>query len=363
MHTFKCPRSNGQFINPEDRHSYFECQNFIAALIDCPREPLRHRTGYQKHIHRRRQVFDGERCADYRAVRQAPDQDFECPETDGYYADPRNPNYFYICRGGDPQHQQCPVDSRFNETLKRCVEAPAQPVPDIAPLGRPGLPYCPPDSTYDPTTGRCRTEDLIEPISRPVAVDAQPFTRCPSGSTYDPPSGRCVQELLVDPIERDRVVDTGTTTRCPTGSTYDPSSGRCQVITLVDPIREQVLETERVRECPPGYQYDRSIRECRRVVQVDPIGYCPSGQHWDAYRRVCIPNQPIDRRYRRNGRVELEDGVNIIVDTWNELDWKWERNLNGEKILPERNGWVDWNVRPWERRGGYQGNYAGRNGE
>jgi hypothetical protein len=51
---------------------------------------------------------DNEDCHDHHITTPAP-VDFDCPEENGYFGDPKNCIYYYICSVGVPRRQKCDV--------------------------------------------------------------------------------------------------------------------------------------------------------------------------------------------------------------------------------------------------------------
>ena len=217
----------------------------------------------------------------------------------------------------------CPGGSLFSESQGGCVNSPSDNDPATYPIrnqvlepargdsplevGQPGAQgrlQCPTDTVYDSRVGQCRREIFADPIRR-APLQPQVTTSCPEGFTYDPNRGQCFRETVVDPIQVNSPLEVRPS--CQAGYTYDSARERCVREILVDPINNQP-------RCGAGYEYDESVRRC------EPVG-----------------------RYRRNGRVEMEDGINgaVIVDTWNERQWRWDRNPNGNRILPDVNNWMD----------------------
>jgi hypothetical protein len=103
---FECPQKNGYFKDPSDPHKFYECNDGKPFEFTCP-ESL---------------VFDESKIAcafdGYSVITQKPSAD--CGGKTGLFKDPSNPHQFHECVSGQMVTFTCPESLIFDETRSSC---------------------------------------------------------------------------------------------------------------------------------------------------------------------------------------------------------------------------------------------------
>ena len=199
---------------------------------------------------------------------------------------------------------------------------------------------CPPGTSYDPSTGVCRSEES-QPIINGKNIERHLVpsedVTCPSGYIYDMSMNKCRSRDFTNPITNNGAHPT---IRCPSGYTYVPSLGKCHSISYINGITtyEAMAARKYSNGCPTGYTFVTLLRKCMRTSYVEPYRrsreverpryICPPGYDYMASINRCRRLTSVPPLSRHSGRIHQGNPFkssnyngNLVVNTGYELPW------------------------------------------
>ena len=178
---FDCPTSNGLFPNPVDCHSFYQCSNGHAYLMDCPANlefnPVLQVCDWPENAGCSINTSPNPTTHKPTTTKPStpqPSPNFTCP-SDGLFPNPLDCHTFYHCSNGYAYLKDCPANLEFNPVLLVCdwpenagCNGKSTPRPNPTPTN-------PPPSDFD-----CPTSNGLFPNP----VDCHSFYQCSNGHAY-----------------------------------------------------------------------------------------------------------------------------------------------------------------------------------
>ena len=261
---FDCPTSNGLFPNPKDCHTFYQCSNGNAYLMDCPSN---------LEFNPVLQVCDWPEnagCSVKPTQKPTPKpttptpSGFDCPTSNGLFPNPKDCHTFYHCSNGYAYLKDCPANLEFNPVLLVCDW------PEKA--GCNGKTTIPPPTTK-PTTTRAPS-DFDCPTSSglfPNPKDCHTFYHCSNGYAYlkDCPANLEFNPVLLVCDWPEKAGCNGKTTTPPPTTkpttTRSPSDFDCPTSSGLFPNPK---DCHTFYHCSNGYAY---LKDCPANLEFNPV--------------------------------------------------------------------------------------------
>ncbi|XP_054158483.1 uncharacterized protein LOC128956792 [Oppia nitens] len=317
---FECP-NDGRFADPESRTHYIVCEEDEATVYRCPLVSFEHDRLRQWY-----EIYNTKHCV----------TPFECPEIDGTYKLTRGGGrVYYKCVNNKPVEHECQSGDTWDgsQCIGHGFQCPRDGIfsdPDARNFyilcynGRPTRHPCPDGQEF---VGRLCTD--VRPRPRPFI--------CPGDGRYvDPESPRsyyvCLRGLASHYSCSDRYLFDGTTCvsqsasgdfRCPQsyGRFVNPyNSSEYYQCTYGRPL---------LHKCSSGSHFvgDRCVHHGRPVNIVDPDNRHSASEDVDRHRHQHHPHDRFRVLQHTRDLVKFEFNNFIITDRFDEVAWKWNREI------------------------------------
>ena len=254
--SFDCPTSNGLFPNPKDCHTFYQCSNGNAYLMDCPSN---------LEFNPVLQVCDWPEnagCSAKTTQKPTPKpttptpSSFDCPTSNGLFPNPKDCHTFYQCSNGNAYLMDCPSNLEFNPVLQVC-DWPENAGCSVKPTQKP----TPKPTTPTPSGFDCPTSNGLFPNPK----DCHSFYQCSNGHAY---LMDCPSNLEFNPVLQ--VCDWPQNAGCsvkptPKPTTPTPSSFDCPTSNGLFPNPK---DCHSFYHCSNGHAY---LKDCPANLEFNPV--------------------------------------------------------------------------------------------